>query len=315
MTVYIIRRVLGILPVLFLISVIVFVLTALIPGDPATVILGTMATPERVAATRARLGLDQPIYVRYILWLIAIIQGDLGTSVLDQQSVMVHLQRTIPVTLELMILSMLFAIVTALPIGVLAAIRRGTLMDRFLMTFVLIGVSIPGFWLGLMLILVFAVRLRLLPPSGYVSFTTAPWQNLTGMILPSLTLGIYLAPPLARFVRSGMLEVLGQEYIRTAWSKGLNEYRVISRHALKNALIPVVTFVGLQVGSILAGAIVTEEIFGLPGTGRLAMSSILSRDYPMIQGVVLFVAMGYTFLNLIVDVLYAFLNPRIRFGG
>lgn len=315
MTVYIIQRVLGILPVLFLISVIVFVLTALIPGDPATVILGTMATPERVAATRARLGLDQPIYVRYILWLTAIIQGDLGRSVLDQQSVMVHLQRTIPVTLELMILSMLFAIVTALLIGVLAAVRRGTLMDRFLMTFVLIGVSIPGFWLGLMLILVFAVRLRLLPPSGYVSFTTAPWHNLTGMILPSLTLGIYLAPPLARFVRSGMLEVLGQEYIRTAWSKGLNEYRVISRHALKNALIPVVTFVGLQVGSILAGAIVTEEIFGLPGMGRLAMSSILSRDYPMIQGVVLFVAMGYTFLNLIVDVLYAFLNPRIRFGG
>jgi peptide/nickel transport system permease protein len=315
MTAYIIRRILGILPVLFLISVIVFTLTALIPGDPATVILGTMATPERVAATQARLGLDQPIYVRYLLWLSAILQGDLGTSVLDRQSVLLHLQRTIPVTLELMLFSMIFAVVTALLIGIVAAIRRGTLLDRFLMTFVLIGVSIPGFWLGLMLILVFAVRFKLLPPSGYVSFTVAPWQNLIGMILPSLTLGIYLAPPLARFVRSGMLEVLGQEYIRTAWSKGLNEYRVISRHALKNALIPVVTFIGLQMGSILAGAIVTEAIFGLPGTGRLAMSSILSRDYPMIQGVVLFVALGYTFINLIVDVLYAFLNPRIRFGG
>jgi peptide/nickel transport system permease protein len=311
---YLIRRVLGLIPVLFVISIVTFLTTALVRGDAASVLLGPTATPERMAEVRQRFGLDQPLPVRYVKWMGQVLQGDLGSSILNRQSVTSLVGSALRVTLEQIVLAMLLASAIALLVGILAAIYHGTSVDRALMWFALIGTSVPTFWLGLILIYVFSVRWKLLPPSGFVPFTEDPVANLRAMVLPTFALGIYLAGPLARFIRSSLIATLQEQFVTTARAKGLRESRVMRGHALKNALIPTVTFAGLQVGGLLGGAIVTEIVFSLPGTGTLALSGILNRDFPVIQGVVLVVAGGYVLINILVDVVYVLLDPRIKFA-
>jgi peptide/nickel transport system permease protein len=312
---YLIRRLLGLIPVLFVISVVTFLTTALVPGDAASVILGPTATPERAAQVRKRFGLDQPLPVRYVKWMGQVLQGDLGNSILNRQSVTSLLGSALRVTLEQIVLAMLLASTIALVVGVAAAALRGTWIDSALMGFALIGTSVPTFWLGLVLIYVFSVRWKLLPPSGFVPFFEDPAANLRSMVLPSLALAVWLAGPLARFVRSSLIEVLRTQFVTTARAKGLSERRVMRGHALKNALIPTMTFAGLQIGGLLGGAIVTEIVFSLPGTGSLALSGIQNRDFPVVQGVVLVVACGYVLINIAVDMGYVLLDPRIRFGA
>jgi peptide/nickel transport system permease protein len=311
---YLARRLIGIIPVLFIITLVTFLSTALIRGDAASVLLGPTATPERMEEVRRRLGLDQPMPVRYVKWLRQVLQGDLGNSILNRQSVTSLVGSALRVTLEQIVFAMLIAVAIAFVVGVVAALVRGTWLDGLLMGFALIGTSVPTFWLGLILIYLFAVRWRILPPSGFVPFTEDPIANLKAMILPSFALGVYLAGPLARFIRSSLIEVFQAQFITTARAKGLSESRVMRAHALRNALIPTVTFAGLQVGGLLGGAIVTEVVFNLPGTGTLALSGILNRDYPVVQGVVLVVACGYVIINIVIDLIYVLLDPRISFG-
>ncbi len=311
MAAYLIRRLLGLIPVLLVISIVTFLTTALIRGDAASVLLGPTATPERVAEVRQRFGLDQPLPVRYVKWMGQVVQGDLGNSVLNKQPVTSLVGSALRVTLQQIVLAMVLAVAIALSVGIAAALFRGTWIDRLLMGFALIGTSVPTFWLGLLLIYVFAVRYQILPPSGYVPFTEDPAANLRSLLMPSLALGVYLAGPLARFVRSSLIETMQAQFITTARAKGLAERGVLRGHALKNALIPSVTFAGLQIGGLLSGAIVTEVVFSLPGTGTLALNGILNRDFPVVQGVVLVVACGYVLINIVVDFVYILLDPRI----
>lgn len=312
---YLMRRLLGLIPVLLFISVVTFLTTALVRGDAASVLLGPTATPERVAEVHKRFGLDQPLPVRYAKWMGQVLQGNLGNSILNRQSVMLLVSSALRVTLEQIVLAMLIAGVIALLAGMAAAIFRGTWVDRLLMGFALIGASVPTFWLGLVLIYVFSVRWRVLPPSGFVPFTQDPIANLQSMVLPSFALGVYLAGPLARFIRSSLIEILQAQFVMTARAKGLHESRVMRSHALKNALIPTITFAGLQIGGLLGGAIVTEVVFSLPGTGSLALNGILNRDLPVVQGVVLVVACGYVLINIGIDIVYVLLDPRIKFAN
>jgi peptide/nickel transport system permease protein len=315
MAAYLIRRLLGLIPVLLIISVVTFLTTALIRGDAASVLLGPTATPERTAEVRKRFGLDQPLPVRYVTWMGQVLQGNLGHSILNRQPVTTLVGNALRVTLEQIVLAMLIALGIALVAGIVAALWRGTWLDSLLMGFALVGTSVPTFWLGLLLVYFFSVQLKLLPPSGFVPFTEDPIANLRSMVLPSFALGIYLAGPLARFIRSSVIEVLLTQYVTTARAKGLAERQVVRAHALKNALIPTVTFAGLQVGGLISGAIVTEVVFSLPGTGSLALSGILNRDFPVVQGVVLAVACGYVLVNIFVDLLYVMLDPRVRLTG
>jgi peptide/nickel transport system permease protein len=312
---YIIWRLVSLIPVVLLISLVVFVLMALIPGNPATIIAGVEATPEMLAAVTQRLGLDQPLPVRYLLWLRQVAGGDLGTSILTKQPTMSMLSHALVVTAELAFLSITLAVLIAVPVGIVAAIKRRQLVERGLMALTLLAISLPTFWTGLMMILVFAVWLKILPASGFVPMSESLGENMRSMFLPTLSLGTFLAGPLTRMVRSGMLEVLGQEYVRTARAKGLTEWAVICRHVLRNMLIPVITFLGLQLGSVLGGAIITEEVFGLPGLGRLAVGATLNRDYPLIQGCMMVAALAYALPNLLVDILYVLLDPRVRLVG
>jgi peptide/nickel transport system permease protein len=314
MSTYIRNRLIGMLPVLFLVSIIVFMLIRMLPGDPVLIMLGEEATLEVRAALRHELGLDRSIPVQYAVWVGRVIRGDLGRSIRTHQPVLEAIIQRLPVTFELTLLAMVISLSSALPVGIVAAMFRGSRVDMISTAAALVGISIPNFFLAIVLIYVFALKFGWVPPMGY----TPPWQdlaaNLKAMILPAMTLGIGAAAVVARHIRSSFLEVLGQDYIRTARGKGLREHRVLFTHALKNALIPVVTIVGLQFGGLLGGAIITETIFGLPGVGRLVIASIFERDFPLVQGVVLFVALVFLFTNLVVDVLYAFLDPRIHYG-
>jgi peptide/nickel transport system permease protein len=311
---YLTRRLIGLIPVLLLISVVTFLTTALVRGDAASVLLGPTATPERVAEVHKRFGLDQPLPVRYVKWMGQVLQGNLGNSILNKQSVTSLVGNALRVTLQQIVMAMAIAAVVAFVVGIAAAVSRGTWLDGLLMGFALIGTSVPTFWLGLLLIYLFAVRWKVLPPSGFVPFTEDPVANLKSMLLPSFALGVYLAGPLARFIRSSLIEVFQTQYVTTARAKGLAERSVVRGHALRNALIPTVTFAGLQVGGLLGGAIVTEIVFSLPGTGSLALSGILNRDFPVVQGVVLVVACGYVLINIAIDVAYVLLDPRITFA-
>ncbi|MDQ7858502.1 MAG: ABC transporter permease [Armatimonadota bacterium] len=312
MTRYITRRLLLTIPVLLLVSMVVFTLIALIPGDPALVFAGGEADPEAIEALRRHLGLDRPLVVRYAIWLGHVLRGDLGKSVRDGRPVREVLLLKLPVTVELAVLSLVVSWAIAVPAGVLAAWKRRSVLDYAATTVALAGISIPNFWLGIMLIYLLAVNLRWLPPSGYVEPWIDPARNLQMMVMPATVLGTALAALVMRLLRSSMLEVLGTEYIRTAQAKGLRDRVVLVRHALKNAMIPVATVMGLQLGGLLGGAVITETIFAVPGIGRLAVESILTRDYPMVQGVVLFSAVAIVFVNFAVDVSYSFLDPRIR---
>jgi len=310
---YLVRRLFLTLPVLFFVSVIVFSLINLIPGDPARIMLGEEVSKEALSALRKEMGLDRPLYVRYLLWLSHVARGDFGRSVRDGRPVLDTLLLKLPVTIELAVTSLLVAWVIAIPAGVVAAWKQRTALDYAATTLALAGISVPNFWLGIMMIYLFAVNLRLLPPSGYIE----PWIDLTRSLklMPSIVLGAALAALVMRLLRSSMLEVLGTDYIRTARAKGLDDVVVLIRHAMKNAMIPVVTVMGLQLSGLLGGAVITETIFAVPGLGRLTVDSILTRDYPMVQGVVLFAALAVVATNLIVDLTYAVLDPRIRLGA
>ncbi|MDR7543697.1 MAG: ABC transporter permease [Armatimonadota bacterium] len=312
MTRYLTQRLLLTIPVLFLVSVIVFVLINLIPGDPALLMAGGEAGREAVEAMRRQMGLDKPVLIRYLIWLGRLLRGDLGRSVRDGRPVLDVLLLKLPVTVELALISLLVSWSIAIPAGILAAWRRQSVLDYTATTVALAGISIPNFWLGIMLIYLFAVNLRWLPPSGYVEPWVDAGRNLKLMVMPATVLGTALAALVMRLLRSSMLEVLGTEYVRTAHAKGLAERVVVLRHALKNAMIPVATVMGIQLAGLLGGAVITETIFAVPGLGQLAVQSILTRDYPMVQGVVLFSAVSIVFVNFGVDVLYSVLDPRIR---
>ena len=316
MLAFLARRILLALPALLGVALVVFLLMRAVPGDVVTNLVGLEGnvTPERRAELQRMFGLDLPVHVQFVQWLRAALQGDLGSSLRTGRSVSLDLALRFPVTLELTFLSLCVALLVAIPAGVAAALRRGRLVDYAVSVFALLGLSLPSFFLGILLILLFSLRLGWLPPAGYVPFTEAPFDNLRHMLLPSVSLGLVLAAATARIVRSTMLEMLGRDFVRTARAKGLAEPRVLYRHALRNALIPVVTVVGLQFGTLLGGAVIIEQVFSLPGVGRFALEGINLRDYPVVQGAVLLISAAFIVVNLLVDVLYSMIDPRIRYG-
>lgn len=302
------------IPVLFVVTIGVFGLLQFSGIDPIVVILGIDADPSAVERVRKEFGLDQPAPVQYAAWLGKVVTGDLGISLRNKEPVLDVILRRVPVTLELAALSMLIGLAIALPLGIIAALKRNTWIDGIASATAVSGLAIPNFWLGILLILLFSLVLGWVPPSGFVPITDDPLGNLKLMILPAITMGTALAAVLTRMTRSSMLEVLGQDYIRTARAKGLEDRRVILVHALKNSLIPVVTIAGLQTGRQLGGAVIVESIFSIPGLGRLLIDSIFTRDYPMIQGAILFITVVVLVTNLLVDLAYSFLDPRIKYS-
>ena len=316
MLVFLGRRLLLAIPSLFGVALVTFVLMRSVPGDVVTQLVGVLEdiSPERLAELRRLFGLDLPVHVQFAQWLGAVLQGDLGTSLRTGRSVALDIGLRFPVTLQLTLMSLGIALVLAVPLGVTAARYRGRWPDYLGSAFVLVGLAIPNFFLAILLILLFSLRLGWLPPAGYVPFMEDPLENMRRMVLPSLSLGLILAAATTRIMRSTMLEVLGRDYVRTARAKGLVERRVVLRHALRNALIPVVTVVGLQFGALLGGAVIVEQVFSLPGIGRFALEGINLRDYPGVQGAVLVIAAAFVLVNLLVDVVYALIDPRVRYG-
>lgn len=314
MTSFILRRVGAALIVLFLSSILVFGGVRALPGDPVLALSGEERDPVALEQTRHKYGLDEPVPVQYVKWLGLALQGDLGESTRTGLEITPMIAERLPITLELAALSVLIGLLLGIPAGVLAAVRRGFVADYTTTSVALVGISIPNFFLGLILILVFSVHLQWLPASGYVPFLDDPVENLKRMIMPAFVLGTGLAAVVMRQVRSAMLESLGADYVRTARAKGLSE-RVVKVHALRNSLITVVTLVGLQMGALISGAVITEQIFVIPGFGKLTVDAIFERDFPLIQGVVLVAAAGYVIVNLTVDVVYSLINPRIRIAG
>ena len=316
MLAYIGRRCLLALPTLFGVALIVFALMRSVPGDVVTNLVGLEGnvSAERMAELRRMFGLDLPVHVQFGQWVSAAMQGDLGSSLRTGRPITTDLALRFPVTLELTVLSLLIALVIALPVGIAAALNRGRWFDHAGSVFALLGLSIPGFFLGILLILLFSLQLGWLPPAGYVPFVEEPLANLRHMVLPALSLGLILAAATARIVRSTLLETLGLDFVRTARAKGLTERVVVLRHALRAALIPVITVVGLQFGQLLGGAVIIEQVFSLPGVGRFALEGINLRDYPVVQGAVLLIALAFVLVNLLVDVLYAVIDPRVRYG-
>jgi peptide/nickel transport system permease protein len=310
---FILRRLVLLVPVCFGISVLVFLLIHLVPGDPVRVMLGLQADQQKIAQVRRQLGLDRPLAVQYVSWLGHLLRGDLGQSYLTGEPVMRAILQRLPATLSLTVMAFLISLLIAVPMGILSAVRPYTTTDYAAMIFTQLGVAIPDFWLGIMLILVFALFLGWLPPSGYVPIGHDPVGWLEHVILPATTVGVINAAVLTRFLRSSMLEVMHQDYVRTARAKGVSERRVITGHALKNAFIPTVTVLGLQFAFMLGGVVVVEFIFAWPGVGRLALDSVQRRDYPMVQGAVLAVTLTFVAINLLVDILYALLDPRIKY--
>lgn len=304
---YIVRRLLLTIPVLLGVAVLVFAIVRLLPGDPATAIAGPQASDEFIAQIAAEYYLDEPIHVQFGLFIRDLLRGELGRSTFSRRPVSVELAERFPRTIRLTLAAMVVAMGIGIPAGIVSATRRNSIFDNASMLFALLGVAAPVFWLALMLQLLFSVELGWLPATGAGSFRH--------VILPAITLGMSTAGLIARITRSSMLEVLRMEYVQTARAKGLSERSVIYRHALKNAMIPVVTVIGLQFGILLGGAVLTETVFAWPGVGRLLVDSILTRDYPVVQGTVLVLASTFVFINLAVDLLYAVLDPRISYHG
>ena len=303
---YLLRRLIHSLFVLWGAITVVFIVVRLIPGDPAQMMLGAQASAEDVAALRHRMGLDRPLPVQYGSFLLEVSRLDLGTSLTFDEPAVSAVLRRLPVTALLAVTGMTIALALSLPLGTIAALRPRSLLDRVVSGLSLVGQAVPNFWLGIMFILVFARVLRWLPSAG-----TGGWQHL---VLPSITLALPLVGVLTRLMRSGLLEVIETDYIRTAYAKGLTQRSVVTRHAFRNALIPVITVAGLQFGSLLAGAVIVETVFAWPGAGRLLVDSISRRDYPVVQASILFITGGFILVNLLVDLSYGFLDPRIRFG-
>lgn len=310
---YLIRRLLLSVLVVAGVATIAFGLLHLIPGDPVDAILGTEANPQSREALRRELGLDRPILVQYAAWWSDVLRGDLGESVKSGQPVGKLIVQRLPTTVPLAMLAMAIAVAIAVPAGIISATRRNTWLDGLVSVVAFAGLSIPGFWLGALLILTFSVRWQWFPPGGYVSIFQDPISGLHHLFLPAIALGMTFAAVLTRMIRSSLLEVLGRDYIRTARAKGQSEQRVLIQHALRNALIPAVTIVGVQVGFLLSGALVIEQVFSLPGVGRLTVQAVLDRDFPLVQGCIIVIAIIFVFANLVTDLLYVYLDPRISY--
>jgi peptide/nickel transport system permease protein len=300
------------LPVLLGVSFLTFALIRLVPGDPVQIMLGPEISGQRAAEIRQIYGLDRPWPVQYFEWLGNAVQGNLGSSLRSGLSVSASIVEKLPVTLELTLLSLITGLLIGLPLAVLAARSRGKIVDGLFTAVALLGISMPGFWLATLLVLLFSLALRWLPPIGYVGLFEDPVDNLRHLILPAISLGLAFGATIMRFTRSSLLEVLGQDYVRTASAKGLSRNQVTYRHALKNALIPVITVAGIQVGRLLGGAVIVEQIFALPGVGRYVFDAISTRDYPVVQGTVLVFTLVFILVNLLVDVLYGVVDPRIK---
>ena len=314
MTRYILLRLAQLLPVLFLASIAVFLMIYLIPGDPAIALIGPDATREQLESARERMGLNRPLPVQYALWLGRVVQGDLGVSFVGSIPVSRMLAQRVPVTLQLTVAALLVALVVAIPLGILSAVRPRSWIGAFASVYNALVMAVPTFWLGILLVLFFGLQLKVLPTSGFVPVWEEPGRAWRFLVLPAVTLGAYVSAVLARFTRAALLETLYQDYIRTARAKGLRERTVVGVHALRNALIPVVTVVGLQFGAFMGGAVITEAIFDYPGVGRMLLQAILQRDYTVIQATILFVVAVFLLINLLTDLLYAFLDPRIRYA-
>ena len=309
---FLIRRLAGAFLVLVLVSLMSFALIWLVPGDPAAAFLDASATPEQVAKLRSALGLDLSLPQQMLGWYGRILSGDLGQSILLNRSVTAALIERLPVTLSLAALALAFAVFFGVAAGIIAAVNHNRWPDQAVMTTALLGLSVPDFWLGLVMVLVFAVSLGWLPSGGFTPFLQSPAEWLRGMILPALTLGLVQVGFIARMARASMLDTLSQDYVRTADAKGLAKLHVVLRHALPNAMIPILTVIGIVSGALLGGAVIVEQVFSIPGIGRLIVGAIASRDFPVLQGGLLFLAVVYLAINLVVDILYAVVDPRVR---
>jgi peptide/nickel transport system permease protein len=324
MRVYILRRLLQVVPTVLMITLVVFVMMQSIPGDPVVAVLGEGYTEENAQKVRAEYGLDKPVLVQYVIWIVKLVQGDWGRSILSGRPVLQDVWLRLPVTLELIVLSMGVALVIAMPAAIIGALRQNTWADYTATTVAMIGVSIPEFFIGVLLLLVFSFGLGgLLPSSGWVYLPgTCPtivcsaglWGNAQHVLMPAIALGVGRAAILTRLLRASMLEVIRSEYVTTARAKGLSERPVVFKHALKNALIPTVTVMGLQVGFLIGGAIVVETLFAMPGLGTFGIDAIIARDYQQVQGFALITAIAFVVMNLLVDLTYTFLDPRIRYA-
>jgi len=310
---YVLRRLLVAIPSLLIASLIVFSLPRMIPGDVVQLMLEEKAYGKDLDELREKLGLNRPIYIQYFEWLGQIVQGNLGESLWTKRPVVEELLRRLPVSLELGILALIFAILIALPIGIIAAVRQDSIADYVSRSLAILGLSVPGFWIATLVVLLPAIWWGWSPPIQFTEFTVNPWAHVAQFVIPAFILGIASAAAIMRLTRAMLLEVLRQDYVRTAWAKGVREGSVVLKHSLKNALIPVVTVLGIQVSQILGGTVIFESIFGLPGMGRFLFDAINQRDYPVIQGVNLLIVSVVVSMNLLVDAAYAYLDPRIRY--
>ena len=310
---YILRRLIATIPVMLIVAVLVFLMLRLTPGDPAAIIAGDNANSEQVALIRNRLGLDEPIFTQFFIWLANILRGDFGESFFFKKTVAELIASRLEPTLALSIATIVIAVVVAVPLGVLAAYKQGTLVDKIVMGFSVLGFSVPVFVIGYLLIYLFAIELAWLPVQGYQRIAEGFWGFLERLILPSLTLAVIYVALIARITRTSVLEVLGTDHVRTARAKGLGNGAVLMRHVLRNAAVPIVTVIGLGVALLVGGVVVTESVYGIPGLGRLTVDAVLARDYPTVQAVILLISVVYILINLIVDLTYTFLDPRIRY--
>ena len=313
MKTYVIRRLLQLIPVLFGISVLIFAVMKMIPGDVISGILGVDATPELREQLREIYGLDRPYVVQYLDWIGGVLRGDFGESIRTGDPILPQILTRFKVTAELTILAAIISWIIAIPLGILAAVKRNSMADRFVRVFALLGVSVPNFALSILLILFLSLVFNYFSPLGYVGFFEDPIRNLQIMILPASILGVSIAGSVMRMTRSSVLEVLRQDFVRTVRAKGASERVAIFRHVLRNALIPIITLVGMQIGSLLGGAVIVEQIFSLPGLGQMTLTGINQRDYPVVQGCVLFIAFVYVLVNLVTDLLYSYIDPRISY--
>ena len=313
MRTYLVRRILATIPVMGVVAVIVFLLLHLAPGDPATLIAGDFATAEDIARIGKQLGLDRPLPVQFVGWVGQILQGELGTSIFSQLPVSRLIRQRLEPTLVLSMTTLVIAVILAVPVGVLAAWRVRTWIDRVVMGFAVCGLSVPVFVLGYLLIYFFAIRLGWLPVQGYVSLAQGIWPCLRSIVLPSIALGSIYMALIARITRASLLEVLQEDYVRTAHAKGLSTLTVVVTHALRNASIPIVTIIGVGLTLLIGGVVITESVFAIPGIGRLTVDAILRRDYPIIQAVILLSSGAYVLVNLVIDLVYTVLDPRIRY--
>lgn len=310
---YIIRRILATIPVLAIVATVVFSILHFAPGDPAAAIAGDQGTAAQIEEIRQRLGLDRPFYEQYLVWLGNVVRGDFGVSIFSNRPVLDLLAQRLEPTIALTVATMIVTILLAVPLGVVAAWKAGSWIDRGVMTFAVLGFSFPVFVVGYLLIFIFSIQLNLLPVQGYRSIADGFWPFISHLILPSIALGVSFMALIARITRASVLEVLSQDHIRTARSKGLPSIQLLFSHALPNAAVPIVTIIGVGIAILLGGVVVTESVFSIPGVGRLVVDAILTRDYPVIQGVLIIFSVVYVALNLIVDLLYVVLDPRIRY--